>query len=285
MKKQHTFSAMIWAAAAAVLLSAVMTASLTGCAKKQSLELTELSDTEGSPGENDGDSEGNGQDAGSRSQDPATETDPQEADGTGTAGEAPADGADSGEPELIYVFVCGAVAQEGVYELPAGSRVYQAVEAAGGYAADADTSYINQADPVTDAQKLEIPTVEEAEKLREEAALAAENRQAETDAESDSGPDGAAAGYANNGAGQVNNGAGQMNNSAGQADDAAARLININTADEAALQTLPGIGAAKAASIVRYREANGGFSSIEEIKKVSGIGDITYENIKGCITV
>ena len=278
MKKQHTFSAMIWAAAAAVLLSAVMTASLTGCAKKQSLELTELSDTEGSPGENDGDSEGNGQDAGSRSQDPATETDPQEADGTGTAGEAPADGADSGEPELIYVFVCGAVAQEGVYELPAGSRVYQAVEAAGGYTADADTSYINQADPVTDAQKLEIPTVEEAEKLREEAALAAENRQAETDAESGSGPDGAAAGYANNGAGQVNNGA-------GQADDAAARLININTADEATLQTLPGIGAAKAASIVRYREANGGFSSIEEIKKVSGIGDITYENIKGCITV
>ena len=285
MKKQHTFSAMIWAAAAAVFLSAVMTASLTGCAKKQSLELTELSDTEGSPGENDGDSEGNGQDAGSRSQDPATETDPQEADGTGTAGEAPADGADSGEPELIYVFVCGAVAQEGVYELPAGSRVYQAVEAAGGYAADADTSYINQADPVTDAQKLEIPTVEEAEKLREEAALAAENRQAETDSESGSGPDGAAAGYANNGAGQVNNGAGQMNNSAGQADDAAARLININTADEAALQTLPGIGAAKAASIVRYREANGGFSSIEEIKRVSGIGDITYENIKGCITV
>ena len=278
MKKQHTFSAMIRAAAAAVLLSAVMTASLTGCAKKQSLELTELSDPEGSPGENDGDSEGNGQDAGSRSQDPATETDPQEADGTGTAGEAPADGADSGEPELIYVFVCGAVAQEGVYELPAGSRVYQAVEAAGGYAADADTSYINQADPVTDAQKLEIPTVEEAKKLREEAALAAENRQAETDAESGSGPDGAAAGYANNGAGQVNNGA-------GQADDAAARLININTADEAALQTLPGIGAAKAASIVRYREANGGFSSIEEIKKVSGIGDITYENIKGCITV
>ncbi len=285
MKKQHTFSAMIRAAAAAVLLSAVMTASLTGCAKKQSLELTELSDTEGSPGENDGDSEGNGQDAGSRSQDPATETDPQEADGTGTAGEAPADGADSGEPELIYVFVCGAVAQEGVYELPAGSRVYQAVEAAGGYAADADTSYINQADPVTDAQKLEIPTAEEAKKLREEAALAAENRQAETDAESGSGPDGAAAGYANNGAGQVNNGAGQMNNSAGQAEDAAARLININTADEAALQTLPGIGAAKAASIVRYREANGGFSSIEEIKKVSGIGDITYENIKGCITV
>ena len=285
MKKQHTFSAMIRAAAAAVLLSAVMTASLTGCAKKQSLELTELSDTEGSPGENDGDSEGNGQDAGSRSQDPATETDPQEADGTGTAGEAPADGADSGEPELIYVFVCGAVAQEGVYELPAGSRVYQAVEAAGGYAADADTSYINQADPVTDAQKLEIPTAEEAKKLREEAALAAENRQAETDAESGAGPDGAASGQVNPGASQANNGAGQMNKGAGQADDAAGRLININTADEATLQTLPGIGAAKAASIVRYREANGGFSSIEEIKKVSGIGDITYENIKGCITV
>lgn len=284
MKKQHTFSAMIRAAAAAVLLSAVMTTGLTGCAKEQGLELTELTDTGGSSGENGGDPEGNDGDAGSRSQDPETETglqgsgSDQGSDSTGTPGEAPADGINGREPEQIYVFVCGAVVQEGVYELPAGSRVYQAVEAAGGYASDADTSYINQADPVTDAQKLEIPTVEEAKKLREEAALAAENRQAETDAESGAGPDGAASG-------QANNGAGQMNKGAGQADDAAGRLININTADEATLQTLPGIGAAKAASIVRYREANGGFSSIEEIKKVSGIGDITYENIKGCITV
>ena len=291
MKKQHTFSAMIRAAAAAVLLSAVMTTGLTGCAKKQGLELTELTDTGGSSGENGGDPEGNDGDAGSRSQDPETETglqgsgSDQGSDSTGTPGEAPADGINGREPQQIYVFVWGAVVQEGVYELPAGSRVYQAVEAAGGYAADADTSYINQADPVTDAQKLEIPTVEEAEKLREEAALAAENRRAETDAESGTGPDGAAFGQVNPGAGQANHGAGQMNNGAGQADDAAGRLININTADEATLQTLPGIGAAKAASIVRYREANGGFSSIEEIKKVSGIGDITYENIKGCITV
>ena len=291
MKKQHTFSAMIRAAAAAVLLSAVMTAGLTGCAKEQGLELTELTDTGGSSGENGGDPEGNDGDAGSRSQDPETETGPQGSgsdqgsDSTGTPGEAPADGINGREPQQIYVFVCGAVAQEGVYELPAGSRVYQAVEAAGGYTADADTSYINQADPVTDAQKLEIPTVEEAKKLREEAALAAENRRAETDAESGTGPDGAASGQVNPDAGQANPGAGQMNNGVGQADDAAGRLININTADEATLQTLPGIGAAKAASIVRYREANGGFSSIEEIKKVSGIGDITYENIKGCITV
>ncbi len=291
MKKQHTFSAMIRAAAAAVLLSAVMTAGLTGCAKEQGLELTELTDTGGSSGENGGDPEGNDGDAGSRSQDPETETglqgsgSDQGSDSTGTPGEVPADGINGREPQQIYVFVCGAVAREGVYELPAGSRVYQAVEAAGGYAADADTSYINQADPVTDAQKLEIPTVEEAEKLREEAALAAENRRAETDAESGTGTDGAASGQVNPGAGQANHGAGQMNNGAGQADDAAGRLININTADEATLQTLPGIGAAKAASIVRYREANGGFSSIEEIKKVSGIGDITYENIKGCITV
>ncbi len=289
MKKQHTFSAMIRAAAAAVLLSAVMITGLTGCAKEQGLELTELTDTGGSSGENGGDPEGNDGDAVSRSQDPETglqgSGSDQGSDSTGTPGEAPADGINGREPEQIYVFVCGAVVQEGVYELPAGSRVYQAVEAAGGYASNADTSYINQADPVTDAQKLEIPTVEEAKKLREEAALAAENRQAETDAESGAGPDGAASGQVNPGAGQANNGAGQMNKGAGQADDAAGRLININTADEATLQTLPGIGAAKAASIVRYREANGGFSSIEEIKKVSGIGDITYENIKGCITV
>ena len=62
-------------------------------------------------------------------------------------------------------------------------------------------------------------------------------------------------------------------------------LVNINTADSAMLQTLPGIGQQKAEQIIQYRESHGGFSSIEEIKNVSGIGDSTYERLKQSITV
>ena len=62
-------------------------------------------------------------------------------------------------------------------------------------------------------------------------------------------------------------------------------LININTADEAMLRSLPGIGEVKAGAIVEYRRENGGFRSVEDVKKVPGIGDKTFENIKDYITV
>lgn len=62
-------------------------------------------------------------------------------------------------------------------------------------------------------------------------------------------------------------------------------LVNINTADSAMLQTLPGIGQQKAEQIIQYRESHGGFSTIEEIKNVSGIGDSTYERLKQSIMV
>lgn len=61
--------------------------------------------------------------------------------------------------------------------------------------------------------------------------------------------------------------------------------ININTASEKALQQLPGIGPSKARSIIKYRELNGKFSKVEDIKRVSGIGDAIYEDIKMLITV
>ncbi|WP_252226973.1 helix-hairpin-helix domain-containing protein [Caldicoprobacter algeriensis] len=61
--------------------------------------------------------------------------------------------------------------------------------------------------------------------------------------------------------------------------------VNINTADEATLDTLPGIGPSKAKRIIEYREQNGPFKSIEEIKNVSGIGDKTFEQLKDLITV
>ena len=71
--------------------------------------------------------------------------------------------AESEQPEVCYVYVCGAVASPGVYELQAGSRVYEAIKSAGGLAEDADLSSINQAEHVTDGQMIKILTVSETE--------------------------------------------------------------------------------------------------------------------------
>ena len=70
---------------------------------------------------------------------------------------------EDGSRQSIYVHVCGAVVNPGVYELPTGSRVYEAVQAAGGFTEEADENYVNQAFALTDAVQLLIPTVEEAE--------------------------------------------------------------------------------------------------------------------------
>ena len=71
----------------------------------------------------------------------------------------------------------------------------------------------------------------------------------------------------------------------GAAEERADGLVNINTASEEELSAIPGIGAGKAAAVVRYRQENGAFASIEDIMKVSGIKEGTYEKIKDKITV
>ncbi|MBQ9050802.1 MAG: helix-hairpin-helix domain-containing protein [Lachnospiraceae bacterium] len=150
--------------------------------------------------------------------------------------------------ETICVFVCGAVNCEGVYELPESARVIDAVEAAGGYSEDADRIYVNQAEYVYDTQRVEIPTFEEAQRLREiEAEAAAE--------QGDSGS------VRENG------------------------LIDINTADKQELMRIPGIGESKADRIIEYRQIHGRFGSIEELMNVSGIGSGIYEKMKDCIAV
>ena len=140
-----------------------------------------------------------------------------EEDGTGT--------------DTFYVQVAGAVKHPGVYELPAGSRLFEAIDLAGGMTDEAYDDQINQASFVTDGQKIYIPT---------EAERAEEN----TD-------------------------------EVGQDDG----KVNINTAGESELMQLSGIGASKAALIVRYREEHGDFSSIEDIMKVEGIKEGTYNKI------
>lgn len=194
----------------------------------------------------------------------------QYANGTGADGSAQSgDGAQASDGTVIWVHVCGAVRKAGVYELPAGSRVYEAVQEAGGFAADADESYVNQAQRLSDGAKLVIPTVEQVE----EAAV---------DSRTEAGQIGIVeqAGYGVNDAG-TGDGAGQTDPVSVAADG----RININTASEAQLCEIPGIGATRAAAIAAYRQEHGGFSSIEEIMNVSGIKEGTYAKIKDRITV
>ncbi|MCC6499870.1 MAG: ComEA family DNA-binding protein [Anaerolineales bacterium] len=142
----------------------------------------------------------------------------------------------------IVVHITGAVPRPGVYALPRGARVQDAISAAGGFLADADKTGINLARLLEDGEQLEIP-------LAEGGALVIATP--EIDISEPSGTE----------------------------------LVNINTATQAELETLPGIGPTTAQKIIDYRDANGPFSSIEDIMNVSGIGPGTFERIKDLITV
>ena len=152
------------------------------------------------------------------------------------------------ETEKICVFICGAVNQEGVYYLEKGARLYEGIEAAGGFTEAADTGWHNQAAVLEDGSKIQIYTVEETEAFRQEGIREEQTQipgKEETD--SDSGED---------------------------------KTVNINKASAEQLQTIPGIGAAKAEAILTYRENNGMFSSVDEIQNVPGIKGKTYEKIQ-----
>ena len=151
----------------------------------------------------------------------------------------------------IFTHVCGAVVNPGVYEMSSDSRVFEAIEMAGGFTGEAYQPAINLADTLADGQQLVVPTKEEVANAPNQAMTSIGN-------------------------------AGNLDDT-GNSDGLA--LININTADITLLQELNGIGEAKAKEILAYRDRNGGFNHIEDIKNVSGIGDKLYERIKENITV
>ena len=163
---------------------------------------------------------------------------------------------------MIYVDVCGAVANPGVFQLAAGSRVFQAIEAAGGYLPEAVQNCVNRAGVLTDGQQLYILTQEEME------------RQGLDPAEMSGASDG-----------QMNGSAGTGQNTGMTAQVQQDNRININTADEAQLTTLTGIGATRAQAIIAYREENGPFAAIEDIMNVQGIKEGTFAKIKDEIVV
>ena len=156
--------------------------------------------------------------------------------------------------DTYFVYVCGAVKYPGVFEMPKGSRIYAAIAKAGGLRKDACVKGINQAQLLADGAMIEIPTKQEYRKRSQDAA---------------------------------GTGGSQSQDPAGSAGTgkAADGLVDLNTADAAQLMTLNGIGEAKAAAILAYREENGRFSDISEIKNVRGIGESVYAGIQDKIKV
>ncbi|WP_050008308.1 helix-hairpin-helix domain-containing protein [Butyrivibrio sp. WCE2006] len=164
-------------------------------------------------------------------------------------------------PSTVMVHVCGAVLCEGVYELPTGSRVVDAIKAAGGFSEDADSDFINQALVLEDGIKIKVPTTEESASI------------AETDGSQKRADIGEQVGII---------GAPSDSSSASEKDEG---KVNINSATEDELCSIPGIGPSRAKSIIAYREENGRFGTIEDIKKVTGIKDKFFSKIKDHITV
>lgn len=162
----------------------------------------------------------------------------------------------STEQDIYYVYVCGAVKEPGVYGLEPGARIYEAVEAAGGLTEEAEFSSVNQAEKVSDGQMVKILTKEEAEALGETPA-SVETVTSGDEATAVSG------------------------NAVAEQDG----RIDINLASAEELMTLPGIGRAKADSIISYRDSSGGFSSIEEIMQVEGIKEGVFNRVKDSIKV
>ena len=185
-------------------------------------------------------------------------------------------GGASGET-TVRVHVAGAVNNPGVYTLPAQGRAVDAIAAASGAAADADLDRVNLAGALSDGVQIYVP------------------HRGETAAPAQIQPNG---GTANAGQANAANGAAQNGASQGGTQPQPARTltpagsaqkgstpVNINTATAEELQTLPRIGPAMAQRIIAWREAHGGFRSVDELDAVPGIGPSMLENLRPLVTV
>lgn len=155
--------------------------------------------------------------------------------------------------ENIVIHITGAVKTPGIVKLKEGDRIEDAIEAAGGLSEEADISNVNLAYILEDGLKIIIPSSYDIE-IEDDEII--QNNSGKNIIEGDTNI-------------QVKEG----------------NIININKATEIDLETLPGIGPSLATKIILYREENGKFSSIDDIKNVSGIGESKYENIKNYICV
>jgi competence protein ComEA len=149
--------------------------------------------------------------------------------------------------ETIMVDIKGEIKKPGVYQSSQGERVIDVINRAGGLTNKADESQINFAAHVQDEMVINIPTK-----------------------------------------GQINANPplnSSVPTSTGNSTNPHINKINLNKADENELQNLPGIGPSKAATIISYRNENGPFQTVDDLKKISGIGDKTFEKLKELISV
>jgi len=174
-----------------------------------------------------------------------------------------AGGTSCDQTATVFVDVVGAVRNPGVYSLTDGARVKAAVDAAGGLAPEAAPAAVNLAAKVQDGEQIVVPTQEQVEKGEVPAAAAG------------GGSGGSAGGTS--GAGSSTPGS--------AASGAPAAKVNLNSADAAALDALPGIGPSTAAKIVADREANGPFQTPDDLGRVPGIGPKKLDQLKPLISV
>lgn len=182
-------------------------------------------------------------------------------------------------PQKIFVDVCGAVVNPGVYELDEGARIFQAVDAAGGYLPEAAINYLNRARSIGDGQQIYVPTEKEVSEELELAMAKVPEALNDGDKSGSSGLEEIQGSSVENPSGTVERDTGSFGDGAG--DDP---RINLNTADAGQLSTLSGIGQSKAEAIIAYREEHGDFASIEEIMNVEGIKEGTFSKIKDKIS-
>ena len=158
------------------------------------------------------------------------------------------------EENEVIIHITGSVKNPGIVRLKEGSRIEDAIEAAGGLTENADISKVNLAYVVDDGTKIKIPSSQE-EDIGDEEII-------------DSG-----------------SGENIIIEKNTTSSNKSSQTININKATETELQTLPGIGASLASRIIEYRNQNGKFAVKEDLKNVSGIGESKYYNIEELITV
>lgn len=165
------------------------------------------------------------------------------------------------ENEKIAIHITGEVKKKGILYLDKGSRIADAISAAGGTTQNANLDQVNLAYILEDGQKIYIPNKNE--KIEAGAYIIANS--------------------GNNVL--VEDGKNNSNTNSSKSTKGANQKVNINSANQTELETLPGIGPSLAQRIIEYRKSNGKFEKIEDIQNVKGIGDSKYSNIKEKICI
>ena len=178
----------------------------------------------------------------------------------------------------IFIDIKGAVKKPGVYELSSEDKVIDAINKAGGLKSDADTSNINLSKKLTNEMVVYIFTKNELKTTMKNSTSGAPTTTKKSTTSTTKISDNTCHCETI----EINNCINKEDNTSSNEDDS---KININTATKDELMTLNGIGDAKAAAIIEYREQKGLFSSIEDIKNVTGISETIYDKIKDNIKV